>query len=697
MHFIDWVIVIIPLLAIIFIGGLAQHYTTNVTDFLAAGRGAGRYLLSVADGAAGMGLITIIGQMEMNYNSGYALSFWNQLMVFVSLAMALTGFVSYRYRETRAMTMAEFFEMRYSRKFRIFAGFLAFAAGVVNYAIFPAVGSRFILYYCNFPDYFQCCGITVNTFGFLMAFFLIVALIIVVGGGQLSTMVTDCCQGIFSYFGYAIIIIAILCFFSFVDIEEAILSRPDGMSYFNPFNIEKLSRFNILFVIIAVLAGIYSRNAWLGSQGYMCAAKNPHEQKMAGLLGSWRMGFTYLMIMLIVIGAYTYMNASAYTAEAQAVSSALAERINPATVGGLEQTAITLQKQMLVPIALKNFLPVGVIGVFCAIAIFLLVSTDTTYLHSWGTILVQDVILPIYNKPVSQKVNLLLLRISIVSIAVFAWLFSFYFCQSDFIMLFFALTATIYLGGAGACIIGGLYWKKGTTAGAATAMSIGLICGLVGFVVTSKWEGWLYPLLNKHYPVGLENFRCFLAKASDVLPLVHWDTDPEVFHRQFPISGQEIYFLGILLALTGYILVSLLTCKENFNLDKMLHRGIYNLEHIERIDNNIVQQSITKKIISKLIGITPEYSKGDKIIAWSVLIWTLFNFTVIAVQFLWNVFFGYWSEKTWFNIWKYYSLPLAILVGTVTTIWFTWGGVKDLLNLFRSMRENYYKSKNNEQ
>ena len=87
-----------------------------------------------------------------------------------------------------------------------------------------------------------------------------------------------------------------------------------------------------------------------------------------------------------------------------------------------------------------------------------------------------------------------------------------------------------------------------------------------------------------------------------------------------------------------------------------------------------------------LVGITSEYSRGDRILAWSVLIWTLFNFSVLMVQLVWNLGFGIWSEDTWFKFWCYYQLPLSLLVGLITTIWFMWGSSRDLWRLFRSMR-----------
>ena len=48
-----------------------KKYTQSVADFLAANRCAGRYLLCVASGIAGMGAISIVAKFEMYWRAGF--------------------------------------------------------------------------------------------------------------------------------------------------------------------------------------------------------------------------------------------------------------------------------------------------------------------------------------------------------------------------------------------------------------------------------------------------------------------------------------------------------------------------------------------------------------------------------------------------------------------------------------------------
>ena len=54
-----------------------------------------------------------------------------------------------------------------------------------------------------------------------------------------------------------------------------------------------------------------------------------------------------------------------------------------------------LQNQMLVPMGLSKMLPIGLLGLFCTIILTSALSTDNTCLLIYGSIMVQDVIIPL--------------------------------------------------------------------------------------------------------------------------------------------------------------------------------------------------------------------------------------------------------------------------------------------------------------
>ena len=241
MHWIDWTIASIPLLVTLGLILWARRHVRSVSDFLTGGRVAGRYLLTVSGMEASQGVIGLLAVYEAYYQSGFAYGFWDGLLTAAGLVMALTGYGVYRFRETRAMTMGQFLEIRYSRKFRIFAGTLQSISGVLNYALFPAVSGKFFVFFCGLPTEITVAGLVLPTFALIMAAYLAVAATLATSGGQLSIMVADCVVGVLSYPMYLCVVAYILWRFSwFGDFAPALLDRPKGQSLINPFDIAEL-------------------------------------------------------------------------------------------------------------------------------------------------------------------------------------------------------------------------------------------------------------------------------------------------------------------------------------------------------------------------------------------------------------------------------------------------------------------------
>ena len=616
--------------AVVFVVSLyARRYITGVADFLAGRRAAGRYLISVSQGTAAMGLISAVAMFEMFYRAGTAINWWLQLLVPASLITALTGFVVYRYRETRVMTMAQFFEVRYSRKFRIFMGILAYVSGVVNYGIFPAVNARFFVYFCHLPRVLHVGPWTVPTFAVLMVLFLSFALYMVLLGGQLQQMLTDCIEGLISGVLFVIVAAAILYEFSFHQMYVAMASAPPGRSLLNPFDTGNMKNFNIIYVLIGVASTVYGVMGWQGNQGFNAAPANAHEAKMANILGNWRGITRTLVFTLLALAAVTYLKNPAFAGQAAVVKAQLSQIPNH-----------YLRLQETVPMALSDLLPIGIKGCFAAMMFLMMVAVDISYLHSWGSILVQDVVLPLRGKPLRPAVHIRLLRWSIAGVAVFAFFFSLLFHETQYILMFFAVTGAIYTGGSGAVIIGGLYWSRGTTVAAWVAMVTGSGLAVFGLIAPYLWPG-------------------------------------------FPLNGQEMLGVAMGAGCLTYAALSLATCREPFNMARLLHRGAYARaeELVESPGLGTTRMAYWKRI---LLGFDEHFTRGDKLISAGFFGWSLFFFAAFVVITLLNLVHP-WPDRLWWD-WGLVGIYLAIILTPLTTIWFTWGALRDLRRFFATLR-----------
>jgi len=634
LSWLDWTIVALAVVGLRFVSLSTRSHCKGVADFLSANRAAGRYLLTIAGAMGGMGIISFVALFEVYYQAGLPPLWWGLMSLPLGVIILLTGYVYWRFRETRAMTMAQFLEMRYSRNFRVFAGIICWLCGIINFGIFPAVAARFIMYFCGLPDTFMIPFLPfhISTFATVMALDLGLALVFVTMGGQISVMVTECVQGIFSNFALLVVIGCVLWMVPWSHIVETLgVAAPANASMIHPYHTSQVKDFNVWFYLIGIFGSLYGYMSWQGTQGFYSSARSPHEQQMGGVIGIWRQFPVTLVYILLPMAALVILRRPEYSDTAAAANTALNAIPNE-----------YIRSQMVVPVTMGKFLPIGVKGLLATTMLFFSFTCHDTYMHSWGSIFIQDVVMPFRKKALAPAQHIRLLRWSIVFVAAFAFMFSLLYPQSSQIMMFFAITGTIFCG-AGPAIVLGLYWKRGTTEAAYASVIIGAVLGLGGLFANQIWQYF--------------------------------------FSQQFPINGQWLWFIAMVVALAAYVLISLITGRahRHANLAKLLHRGAYALP----TDAPMAKPHASAWL--RIVGITEHFTLSDKILAVALIVWQFGWFTsflvITAIHFTLGT-----SVEWWTKFWHFYIL-LQFVIGIPATIWFTVGGIMDIKALFKRLEE----------
>jgi len=641
MTWLDWAMIAALMIFITIMALRAIRYNRGVADFLAANRCAGRYLLTTASGVASIGAVGIIQNFETTYKTGFPPGYWAAVSFPLTVFITLSGWVIYRYRQTRALTLAQFFEMRYSRRFRIFAGTICWISGILNFGVFPGIIANFFMQFCNLPQAITVSGYNIALFPVIMFILLFFSIIFTFWGGQVTVLVTDFWQGFFSFTVTFVIILFLWYLIPWSRIGEAlIIASPPGKSLIDPFSVGAMPDFNFWYYIIGWILVLYGALGWQGMQAYQTCAITAHEAKMAAVVGGLRSAVLGLLITLVPVIAVAVMYHPAYSDIAAKVTSHLAASF---------PTNPQAQIQMTVPTVLSYLLPKGLVGAFAATMMAFAIALNGTYMHSWGSILVQDVVVPLRKKPPSQKQHLLWLRSSIVLTGVFAFVFSMVFELRDYIWMYFQITGAIFLGGSGAVIVGGLYWRRGSTAGAYTAMILGSVVSIVTIIFQ-----WVWPQI-------------------DVLR----EISPE-----FPINGQIMGFFAACLGLSSYVIVSLMGKSPKIDMDKLLHRGKYAITEEELALESNRESGIKVNWFWKLIGVNShEFSKVDKglfIYSYVYLIWTMGAFAVLMVLHYTDKI----GDKGWLAWWRL-GLMIQLVTAVVGIVWTTIGGFFDLAKMYR--------------
>ena len=196
-------------------------------------------------------------------------------------------------------------------------------------------------------------------------------------------------------------------------------------------------------------------------------------------------------------------------------------------------------------------------------------------------------------------------------------------------------------------------------------------------LVQRNWPDHVYPFLDR---MGL------IPGLSKVLETASGPFEPWILWRmsavKFPINSIEIMFIAMILSIAMYCLVSLLTCRKPFNLERMLHRG----EYADPGEEKRFEKLTVRNAFKKIIGITPEYTLGDKWIAWGTFIWSFgISFGLFYIgTIVWNSFYR-WPVEWWG--WRLFIISVVVgcVVAMISMVWFMIGGFIDMRRMFRDL------------
>jgi SSS family solute:Na+ symporter len=300
---------------------------------------------------------------------------------------------------------------------------------------------------------------------------------------------------------------------------------------------------------------------------------------------------------------------------------------------------------MRAPIALTQLLPMGVKGAFASICLMGMIAGNGMHMHSWGSIFIQDIVMPLRNRPLAPAQHLLILRLAVVGVAIWAFFFGILVPQTKYVALWWVVTEAVFVSGAGIAIIGGLYWSRGTTAAAWVAMILGAVLTLIG--------------------IGVHEYN---------VRVLH--------HESFHLL--HVAFFVSLFAIVCYTVVSLLTSRTPHDMDKLLHRGAYAIEGDAATRPPGSKVSLFYHIFT--LGIDHNFSRTDRIITIGITLWSMTWFTVFTIGSC--VYLVHpWSKETWAGYWLIQAIYLPLLIGVATTIWFTIGSFRDMRVFFRRLRQ----------
>jgi solute:Na+ symporter, SSS family len=128
------------------------------------------------------------------------------------------------------------------------------------------------------------------------------------------------------------------------------------------------------------------------------------------------------------------------------------------------------------PYYLSLIVPSGLMGILVAAMLAADMSTDSSYMLTWGSVIYNDILAPFRKQPWSEKKGILINRFIVAAIGLFLLFWGLWYKLEGNLWEYLQTTGTIYLSSMSIMLIGCCYWKRANSWGAFAAIVAGAGC-----------------------------------------------------------------------------------------------------------------------------------------------------------------------------------------------------------------------------
>lgn len=454
-HFglLDGLIVAVYVVATLAAGLAVRRYVGRVEEYLVAGRTVDVHLGIASLAATEFGIVTCMYTAQNGYKYGFAGATPGLLWALAMFLVGVTGFCIRPLREAGVMTLPELFERRFGPRVRWAAGVVIVLGGLLNMGVFLRTGGEFLV---RVTGVAETAGVSSFARGHVLELTMTALLVLVavytVLGGMLSVLVTDFLQFVVMSLGLLAVTLLVLWSVGWDTLTGAV-SGAYGAAGFNPLAHPEMGWPYVLFNVFLNLANVLTWQTAI--QRVMSARDADTGQRMYT-----RTAF-FFVARFLVPGLWGI--------------AALAA-LGPGRTGAEALSAM--------PTWLATFLPVGLMGLLIAAMLAADMSTDSSYMLTWASVIYNDILAP-WRKGWSERRGLLVNRGIVAGIGVFLLFYGLWYPLEGDLWTYLGVTGTIYLASMSTLLVSCCYWKRANDWGAWAAIVVGAAIP-VGYLVLEQ-------------------------------------------------------------------------------------------------------------------------------------------------------------------------------------------------------------------